>query len=104
MEGQPNGSVYALVSFKEKEEKAPEVESYKVYRVYPRDCAYAGYSLVAAKNVEEANKVIQDFRDSDKENDCDSYAYSDVSESDLEEDLFSTREGIILQGFYYIGN
>lgn len=79
-------------------------ETYKVYRVYPRDCAYAGYSLVAAKSAEEANKVIQDFRDSDKHNDCDSYAYSDVSDVDLEEDLFSIREGIILQGFYYTGN
>ena len=82
----------------------PNVEQYKVYQVYPRDCAYVGYSLVAAKSVEDANRIIQDFRDSDKQNDCDSYAYGDVSESDLMEDLISTREGIILEGFYYTGN
>ena len=82
----------------------PNVEQYKVYQVYPRDCAYVGYSLVAAKSVEDANRIIQDFRDSDKQNDCDSYAYGDVSESDLMEDLISTHEGIILEGFYYTGN
>ncbi len=83
---------------------APSVEQYKVYRVYPCDCAYVGYSLVAANSVEDANRIIQDFRDSDKQNDCDSYAYGDVSESDLMEDLISTHEGIILEGFYYTGN
>lgn len=82
----------------------PNNEQYKVYQVYPRGCAYVGYSLVAAKSVEDANRIIQDFRDSDKQNDCDSYAYSDVSESNLIEELISTREGIILEGFYYAGN
>ena len=82
----------------------PNVDQYKVYQVYPRDCAYVGYSLVAAKSVEDANRIIQDFRDSDKQNDCDSYAYGDVSESDLMEDLISTHEGIILEGFHYTGN
>lgn len=83
---------------------APSVEQYKVYRVYPCDCAYVGYSLVAAKSVEDANRIIQDFKDSDKSNDRDSYAYGDVSESNLIEDLISTREGIILEGFYYTGD
>ena len=83
---------------------APSAEQYKVYRVYPCDCAYVGYSLVAAKSVEDANRIIQDFKDSDKSNDRDSYAYGDVSESNLIEDLISTREGIILEGFYYTGN
>lgn len=32
-----------------------ETKTYKVYRVYPCDCAYAGYSIVAAESVEEAN-------------------------------------------------
>ena len=82
----------------------PSVEQYKVYQVYPCDCAYVGYSLVAAKSVEDANRIIQDFKDSDKGNDLDSYAYGDVSESDLMEDLISTREGIILEGFYYTGD
>ena len=82
----------------------PNVEQYKVYRVYPCDCAYVGHSLVAAKSVEDANRIIQDFKDSDKGNDRDSYAYGDVSESDLMEDLISTREGIILEGFYYTGD
>lgn len=79
-----------------------ETKLYKVYRIYSRD-VYNGYSLVAADSVEEANKFIQDFRDSDKHNDWDSYGYSDVSESDLEEKLFSTESGIILQGIYYVG-
>ena len=83
---------------------APSVEQYRVYRVYPCDCAYVGYSLVAANSVEDANRIIQDFKNSDPHNDCDSYAYGDVSESDLIEDLISTREGIILEGFYYTGN
>ena len=82
----------------------PNIEQYKVYQVYPRDCAYVGYSFVAANSVEDANRIIQDFRDSDKGNDRDSYAYGDVSESDLIEDLISTREGIILEGFYYTGD
>lgn len=75
---------------------------YNVYQVYPCDCAYTGYSLVAAKSLEDANRIIQNFRDSDKGNDCDSYAYSDVSETDLIEELTSNSEGIILEGFYYI--
>lgn len=83
---------------------APSVEQYKVYRVYPDDCAYAGYSLVAANSVEDANRIIQDFKNSDPHNDRDSYAYGDVSESDWIEEIISTREGIILEGFYYTGN
>ena len=79
-------------------------DQYKVYQVYPCNCAYVGYSLVAANSVEDANRIIQDFKNSDPHNDRDSYAYGDVSESDLMEDLISTREGIILEGFYYTGN
>lgn len=82
----------------------PSVEQYKVYRVYPCDCAYVGYSLVATNSVEDANRIIQDFKNSDPHNDRDSYAYGDVSESDWIEELISTREGIILEGFYYTGN
>lgn len=82
----------------------PSVEQYKVYRVYPCDCAYVGYSLVAANSVEDANRIIQDFKNSDPHNDRDSYAYGDVSESDWIEEIISTREGIILEGFYYTGN
>lgn len=82
----------------------PNVEQYKVYRVYPCDCAYVGYSLVAANSVEDANRIIQDFKNSDPHNDRDSYAYGGVSESNLIEDLISTREGIILEGFHYTGN
>ena len=82
----------------------PSAEQYRVYRVHPCDCAYVGYSLVAANSVEDANRIIQDFKNSDPHNDRDSYAYGDVSESNLIEDLISTREGIILEGFYYTGN
>lgn len=83
---------------------APSTEQYKVYQVYPCDCAYVGYSLVAARSVEDANRIIQDFQNSDPHNERDSYAYGDVSESNLMEDLISTREGIILEGFYYTGD
>ena len=79
------------------------VSLHKVYRIYPHG-PYNGYSLIAADSVEEANKGIEEFRNSDPHNDFDSYGYSDVSEGDLEEDLFSTRLGIILQGIYYTGN
>lgn len=82
----------------------PRVEQYKVYRVYPCNRAYVGYSLVAANSVEDANRIIQGFKNSDPHNDRDSYAYGDVSESDWIEELISTREGIILEGFYYTGN
>lgn len=82
----------------------PSVEQYRVYRVYPCDCAYVGYSLVAANSVEDANRIIQDFKNSDPHNGRDSYAYGDVSESDRIEELISTREGIILEGFHYTGN
>ena len=76
---------------------------YKVYRVYPRGRAYTGFSIVAAESAEDANKIIQDFRDSDKHNYRDSYAYSDVYESDLIEELSSNCKGIIHEGFYYRG-
>lgn len=82
----------------------PSAEQYKVYIVHPCDCAYAGYSLVAANSVEGANRIIQDFKNLDPHNYLDSYAYGDVSESDWIEELISTREGIILEGFYYTGN
>lgn len=82
----------------------PSTDQYKVYQVYPCDCDYVGYSLIAANSVEDANRIIQDFKDSDPHNDRDSYAYGDVSESDLIGDLISTREGIILEGFYYTGD
>ena len=76
-----------------------KVTLHKVYRIYSRG-VYEGYSLVAADSVEEANKFIEDFRNSDPHNECDSYGYSDVSECDLEEKLFSTELGIILKGIY----
>lgn len=81
-----------------------KIEQYKVYKIWSAESCYVGYSLVAAKSAEEANKIIQDFRDSDDHNACDSYAYSDVSEDDVIEELISTCSGIILQGFYYTGN
>lgn len=80
-----------------------KIEPHKVYRIYPHG-PYNGYSLIAADSVDEANKAIEEFRNSDPHNDLDSYGYSDVSEADLEEDLFSTRLGFVIQGIYYTGN
>lgn len=47
---------------------------FKVYKIHSKP-HYAGYALVAANSVEEANEFIKSFEDSDGNNYCDSYGY-----------------------------
>ena len=76
---------------------------YNVYEVRPRLGCYRGMSLVAAKSVEEANRIIKSFVKSDPKNFYDSWGYSQVFEHDLIEGLYSEKEGIIHMGIYYYG-
>lgn len=78
------------------------VHYYKIYKVWP--CSnYAGFSLVAADSVEEANEIIQKFREEDKNNSNDSYGYEDVDEDNLVDGIVSARKGLIVEGIFYIG-
>lgn len=95
--------VSAIVSFIENPNNTYEnITLYNVYAIYSAD-NYYGISLVAAESVDEANKIIQDFRNNDKSNENDSYGYTDVSESDLLKELSSTSKGIILKNISYCG-
>ena len=75
---------------------------YKVYKIEPR-AHYHGLSLVAAENPEEANALIDSFRENDTCNYGDSWGYCRVGEDDVIEDVFSERKGIMLYGIYYYG-
>ena len=75
------------------------------YKVYLIDSLshYLGSALVAADSAEEANELIDEFKDSDTKNRADSYGYSYVDESDRIESVFSIRKGIVHFGIYYRG-
>ena len=75
---------------------------YKVYKVEPQ-MYYHGVSLVAANSALEANSIIADFKRDDTNNWYDSWGYCEVDESDVIEDVFSERKGIVLYGIYYYG-
>ena len=75
---------------------------YKVYKVEPQ-MYYHGVSLVAANSALEANSIIADFKRNDTNNWYDSWGYCEVDESDVIEDVFSERKGIVLYGIYYYG-
>lgn len=75
---------------------------YKVYKI-EANSSYIGISLVAARTADEANKYINDFRENDKENRCDSWGYSSVDEDDVLENIFSSENGILDYGIRYCG-
>jgi hypothetical protein len=75
---------------------------YKIYEVRSSAC-YSGTSLVAAENAKEANKFIQQFKDRDLDNSCDSWGYDFIEEYDAIEDLFAERKGFITYGIRYSG-
>lgn len=77
--------------------------NYKVYEVQPRLGCYRGLSLVAATSAEDANRIIKEFIKSDPNNHMDSWGYSQVSEYNLIEGLYSEKDGIIHMGIYYYG-
>ena len=76
---------------------------YRVYEIQPRLNCYRGLSLVAAKSVEEANRIIKEFIKSDPSNHMDSWGYGQVSEHGLIEGLYAEKDGIIHMGIYYYG-
>lgn len=82
--------------------KLPKKYEYNVYKIYASP-DYAGYALIAAETVNEANSMIQAFRDSDKNNEHDSYGYEDVSEGDWIESLKANEKGFITNDIYYKG-
>lgn len=77
-------------------------ERYKVYKMYA-DGPYGGSALIAANSAEEANKCIDDFIDSDKDNKFNSYSYHHVDEDDCIQCLSSDEHGIIEDDIWYIG-
>ena len=82
--------------------KMPTIEKYKVYEIDSKR-SYIGTSLVAAKTVEEANEYIKSYREFDKDNKGNSWGYSDVSEYDVIENLWSEESGIIKYDIRYCG-
>lgn len=79
---------------------------YKVYSVNPGgkyERCYRGMSLVAAENVEEANKIISKEIEEDMHNNRDMWGYGTVNECDIVENVYSEVKGIILYGIYYYG-
>ena len=65
---------------------------------------YSGTVLIAASSAEEANKIIQKFKDSDPDNKYNSYAYTaDVTEDDVVEGLFAEDTGWVYDRVAYTG-
>ena len=75
---------------------------YKVYIVQSKTC-YHGMSLIGANSAEEANDIIDKFVEWDKKNECDSWGYMHVDESDIIEGVYSEEKGIVHYGIYYGG-
>lgn len=75
---------------------------YKVYHVSSR-MYYRRDALVAAENVDEANQIIKGFKDGDITNWYDSGGWDFVDESDIVEDLFASRKGIVFNEIAYTG-
>ncbi len=78
-------------------------EKYKVYEIIPNVRCYGGVSLVAAKTVDEANCYIKTFEKEDKHNQNNSGGYSNVTEDDVLEHIWSDKAGILNYGIYYRG-
>lgn len=82
------------------------MENYNVYQIAPGGKyarCYRGMSLVAAKNVEEANKIISEEIKEDTHNDKNMWGYGEVNECDIVENVYSNVKGIVLYGIYYYG-
>lgn len=79
--------------------KRPE---YKVYEIGSK-AGYYGTLLVGAESVEDANRIVTEFRKRDPYNRMDSFAILPAKESDLLEGATSTFRGIIRNGIVYSG-
>lgn len=75
---------------------------YQVY-VCDSDMYYHGMSLIAAENAEEANKIIEEYKQYDKDNKFDSRGYCEVTEADVVECVTSDMKGIVYYGIRYGG-
>lgn len=81
--------------------KYPEDWQYKVYSAGIRN-HYSGSFKVAARDADEANQIIQGYRDRDPNNVNDSMGICSVSESDFD-DYYSNEKGIVKDSIHYIG-
>lgn len=65
---------------------------------------YSGTVLIAASSAEEANRLIQKFKDCDPDNQCNSYAYdADLTEDDVVEGLYAEDTGWVYNKVTYTG-
>lgn len=78
------------------------VEHYKVYEVQSNG-PYSGEALIGAKNIDDANEIIKDWKEIDKDNACDSWGWSYVDEDNLVDGLISVKHGIIVNHIRYSG-
>lgn len=76
---------------------------YNVYKIEP-DYNYSGFSLVAAENVEEANKIIQKFKSEDEGNTYDSYGYSFIEKYDIIYGIFPKEKELFTREYSIVDN
>ena len=79
---------------------------YNVYRIETGGIyasCYTGMSLVAAENVDEANKIITKEIKEDVRNDLNMWGYGMVNEFSVIENVYSDVKGIVLYGIHYRG-
>lgn len=81
--------------------KHPETFMYKVYSCGSKN-HYMGTALIAAESADEANQIIQVFKNSDPNNKADSWGYETVTESD-HYDQFADEKGILESTIRYWG-
>ena len=74
---------------------------YKVYKILP-EMLYQGFSLVAATDINEANKYIENFKRNDKYQFGCSNGFKFICEFDTIEHLYSDVPGIIHNGITHI--
>lgn len=73
----------------------------KIYMISSR-AHYSGTAFVYAKNAEDANKQIDEFKAIDSSNKSDSWGYSHVDESDFTGELTDEPNQVTV-GIYYSG-
>lgn len=78
-------------------------DRYNLYLVDPSMGCYYGTAIISAKDAEDANQIINDFKNRDKDNSMNSRGYSNVSEGNIIEDAFGTERGILVYGIHYGG-
>jgi len=87
--------------FKLKPEVVPTFTN-KVFHIIPNPM-YRGEAKVYAKSIEEANVLIQKFKDGDKNNKRDSFGYCFVEEFNFFGEYTDEPTGLDAGGIYYCG-